>query len=448
MEGRTHKPIIDEALCGLCGVCRGACPSSAFPDLPDEGDSLRGRLGPRYRGKGRKDIPPCQEACPIGQDIPGYLRPLARGDFAGALEVILRDNPMPSVLGHVCHHPCERACASAPVQTPPRLRELKRLAAQGLRPSPGLSSPGPQAARVAVVGSGPAGLAAAWLLARQGARTTVYDAQPVPGGLLAWAIPPFRLPREALEEDIAYILSFGVALQLGTRISPGDLSAIRQEHDAIILALGAPKALKVDLPGSRLKSVYWGLDFLRDSVMAEEPPLEAPVVIVGGGNTAVDAARVAVRRGAPVTLIYRRDPEDMPAYPEEIDAAKGEGVKIMTRTQPLALLQADTGVLGRIRCARTAPGEAGPDGRRRFIPLMEETFELPAGTAILAFGQERETSLWANGLGLAAIAPDKDGRLRPGLYAAGDLVTGPATVVEAMAGGMAAARAVLKDLGR
>lgn len=393
-------------------------------------------------------MPPCQEACPIRQDIPGYVSRIARGDFHGALESILRDNPLPSVLGHVCHHPCEAACASAPVQRPPMLRELKRFAAQGLRPSPDLPSPGPRSLRVTVVGSGPAGLSAAWLLAGKGAQVTIYEAQPVPGGLLAWAIPSFRLPREALEEDIAYILSFGVALQLGTRLSPQDLSRLRQEQDAVILACGAPKALRVDLPGTRLRGVFWGLDFLRDSAIGLTPPLEGPVVVIGGGNTAVDAARLAVRRGVPVALIYRRDPDDMPAYLEEIAAAGKEGVKMVFRAQPIALLSGNGGTLVRIRFARTVPGGVGPDGRRVFSALREDIFELPAGTAILALGQERETSLWAKGLGLSAISPDGEGRLAPGLYAAGDLVTGPATVVDAMGGGMACARAILKDFGR
>ncbi|MBU4573879.1 MAG: NAD(P)-binding protein, partial [Proteobacteria bacterium] len=229
MEGRTHVPVVDEALCGVCGVCRGACPALASPDLVEgESGTMRAVLAPQAI-KSDQDLAPCREACPLGQDIGAYLACLANGDQAGALEVILRDNPLPSVLGQVCHHPCQQACFSATVQAPPSIRDLKRFAAQAPRPVPELPQGAPLA-KVAVVGAGPAGLAAAWELARRGAKAVVYDAQAVAGGMLAWAIPDFRLPRQDLQRDLDYVAAHGVEFKLGQALTPEDVAALRKEY--------------------------------------------------------------------------------------------------------------------------------------------------------------------------------------------------------------------------
>jgi NADPH-dependent glutamate synthase beta subunit-like oxidoreductase len=445
MEGRTHVPVVDEALCGVCGVCRGACPALASPDLVEgESDTMRAALAPQA-GAGQSELAPCQDACPLGQDINGYLGALAKGDQTGALEIILRDNPLPSVLGQVCHHPCQQACFSSAVQRPPSIRDLKRFAAQAPRPAPALPA-GEPLAKVAIVGAGPAGLAAAWELARQGAKAVVYDAQSVAGGMLAWAIPDFRLPRQDLQRDLDYVAAHGVEFKLGRALSPEEVTALREKYDAVILACGAPLAQKAGLPGEDLPGVYEGLDFLRDTALCRPPELSGPVVVVGGGNVALDAAREALRRGLPVTLAYRRDREQMPAYAEELAAAEAEGLKFVFRAQPLALQAGEGGGVASLTVQDTKPGAAGADGRVVFEPDSTAPRQLEAGSVILALGQKSEAEAWQSGLGLDGLRGDAQGRLAPGLYVAGDLASGPATVVAAMAGGIKAARAILGEV--
>ncbi|MCF8032430.1 MAG: FAD-dependent oxidoreductase [Desulfarculaceae bacterium] len=444
MEGRTHVPQVNEEVCGFCGVCRGACPALASPDLAaGESETMRAALAPGAPAKATDQPPACQAACPIGQDINAYLACLAKGDQAGALEIILRDNPLPSVLGHVCHHPCQQACLSGQFQSPPSIRDLKRFAASAPRPTVEPAQE-PVKAQVAVVGSGPAGLAAAWELAKSGATVTVYDAKPVAGGMLAWAIPEFRLPRAALQTDLDYVKAHGVAFELGKALSPRDVEKMRQECDAVVLACGASRAKAAGLPGDDLAGVWLGLDLLRDAALGPAPSLASPVVVVGGGNVALDAARWALRQGAEVTLVYRRDREQMPAYVEEVAAAEAEGMKFRFRAQPVGV--EGEGAAAGLKVRATEPGAPGPDGRVVFAPQAGAEEVIPAATVILALGQDSEAASWADGLGLSGLEPGPEGRLANGLYAAGDLVTGPATVVEAMAGGIAAARAILEEV--
>jgi len=446
VEGRIYRPVLTEDLCRPCAVCRGGCPARVLADLAGEEDTLRGRIGRSGTAGGSGKKHPCREACPLGQDIPGYIRCLAQGDQAGALELILRDNPMPAVLGHICHHPCQEACASASLQQPPSVRELKRFASLAARP------PVPRRnerakATVSVVGSGPAGLGAAWFLARAGVGVIVHEAESVPGGLLAWAIPPFRLPRQALQQDLEYILSFGVELRLRSRRQSHEIEKLRGESDAVVLACGAPLAARLELPGVDLPGVWPGLDFLRRCSLGPAPELHEPVVIVGGGNVAVDAARWAVRRVDRVYLAYRRDRDQMPAYREEVEAAVRDGVEMIYRVQPVALVPGLDGRVAMIRFKSTVPTGTGPDGRRVYVPRTGEEKTLPAKTVIVAVGQKSEAERWTQGLGFTEFKADTNGRMAPGLYAAGDLVTGPATVVEALAGGIAAARGILQELG-
>lgn len=444
MEGRTQRPVMHGERCGVCAVCAGGCPALIFPDLARETDTKRGILA-RSATTGRDEsLPPCRAACPLGQDIPAYLARLAAGDQAGALEIILADNPLPGVLGHVCHHPCQQACASAPVQPAPQVRELKRYAA--LAPRPPASPPAGRArGQAAVIGSGPAGLMAAWELARSGVAVTVFEAEPVIGGMLAWAIPPFRLGRQALADDLAHIAAHGVSFEPNSRITPEQVRAMIARGQGVVLACGAPTATRIDLSGAGLAGVHWGLDFLKACALGRSPKLVEPVVVVGGGNVALDAARWALRLTEDVTLVYRRDREQMPAYAEEIAEAESEGLKLAFRLAPQAISGRDGAVAGLV-CRPTAPGAPGPDGRAGFAPTAGEPVSLAAGSVILALGQNSEAPAWSDGLGLGQFRPGPDGRLAPGLYAAGDLVTGPATVVQAMAQGRAAARALIEEL--
>lgn len=443
-EGRAQRPVHNPQACAGCAVCLGGCPALVLPDLAWDNDTKRGVLA--RRAAGGKPLPPCRVACPLGQDIPAYLGRLAQGDAAGALAIILRDNPLPSVLGHVCHHPCQEACASAPVQRPPALRDLKRFAAQAPRPP---ATPPAAPARlgrgsVAIIGSGPAGLTAAWALLRQGLAVEVLEAEEMAGGLLAWGIPSFRLPPEALAADLDHLAAWGLRVRTGHRVNPAELAGLRRDHLAVILACGALRARRTALPGSGLEGVHWGLDFLKACALGQAPALAGPVVVVGGGNAAMDAARWALRLAGEVTLAYRRDLAQMPALAEELAQARAEGLKLLTRARPVAIL-GDKAVTG-LRLAATAPAAPGPDGRLDFAPLPGQERDLPAASVILALGQESQAADWAMALGLPGLAPGAQGRLLPGLYAAGDLAGGPGTVVGAMASGLDCARAVLAEV--
>ncbi|MFH1060387.1 MAG: FAD-dependent oxidoreductase, partial [Pseudomonadota bacterium] len=402
MEGRTQRPVMVEGRCGVCAVCVGGCPAFVFPDLARETDTKRGVLAQGAPSGRDASLPPCRAACPLGQDIPAYLACLAQGDQAGALDVILADNPLPGVLGHVCHHPCQQACASAPVQPAPQVRELKRYAA--LAPRPPASPPAGRArGQAAVIGSGPAGLMAAWELAKAGVAVTVHEALPVVGGMLAWAIPPFRLGRQALAEDLAYIAAHGVEFKTASRVSPEAVRGMIAQGRGVILACGAPAATRIDLPGADLAGVHWGLDFLKACALGKAPALSGPVVVVGGGNVALDAARWALRLTNDVTLAYRRDREQMPAYAEEIAEAEAEGLKLALRLAPAAIAGAGGKVSGLV-CQPTAPGAPGPDGRVGYAPTGDAPVTLAAGCVILALGQGTEAPAWSAGLGLGGFA--------------------------------------------
>jgi NADPH-dependent glutamate synthase beta subunit-like oxidoreductase len=429
--GRTHKPELRPELCGTCRICLDGCPGRVFRDLSAEADSLRGQLAKNNQTRKIQERPPCRLACPLVQDIPGYLSFIAEGDSESALEWILRDNPFPAVLGYVCHHPCEQACLAGSAQRPPAIRELKRFASMAKRPEIKLPS-GPPRGRVAVIGAGPAGLASAWSLSRNGIKVTVFESLPIPGGLLASAIPPFRLPRKAIQEDVDYILQHAVELRLNAPISPSKGGALRTEYDAVILACGAPDPIPLDIPGSRLPGIWRGFDFLRRFALGPAPELAPPVMVIGGGNVATDCARAALRLASPVTLVYRRDREEMPAYPEEVEASLAEGIELQFRSQPIAF-EGDEGVR-QIRIRSTSPGHPEPDGRRASVSLVGAEKTLPAGTVILALGQQKKLDEWSE-----ALRADH-------IYSAGDMLAGPATVVEAVAGGIHCAHRILSEV--
>jgi heterodisulfide reductase subunit A len=443
VQGRTHKPELRPELCGTCRICLSGCPGRVFRDLSTETDTVRGRLA--KEDQKLQEQPPCQLACPIAQDIPGYLDRIAAGNGEVALAWILRDNPFPAVLGHVCHHPCEQACVSGSIQQAPAIRELKRFASMATRPGIKVLS-GPPRGKVAIVGSGPAGLASAWVLSREGIRVTVYESLPVPGGLPAWAIPPFRLPRKAVQDDVDYIRQHGVELQLNRHLHPEEVMAFQSEYDAVILACGAATPKQTDIPGSELPGVWLGLDFLRRAAFGPTPEIISPVIVIGGGNVATDSARWALRMASPVTLVYRRDREDMPAYPDEVEASLAEGIEFVFRSALVAFEGDARKRVRQIRLQATRPDATGGDGRRSFIPVSGTEKIITAGTVILALGQEKGFGQWTEALGIRAGELSEGGLLENGIYAAGDMVTGPATVVEAVAGGIRCARIILREV--
>jgi NADPH-dependent glutamate synthase beta subunit-like oxidoreductase len=421
-----------------------------------EEDSLRGRLFEDRDGSSRLNLskifgpPGCQAACPIGQDVRAYMRLIFEGRYREALEVIRDANPLPSVCGYVCHHPCERACMRGKVDDPLAIRSLKQFVAD--HDDGNLTLPARETLKdqkVAIIGSGPAALAAAYELAKKGYDVEITESHKDPGGMLAWAIPAFRLPRAALERDIDCIRKMGVKIRTGLSFGRDvTVDSLRKQGlNAVILATGTQKSLKMNIRDENGVPGYLDcLTFLRKYSDGEAPHPGNRVLVVGGGNAAVDTARVALRLGAgKVRLVYRRSMEEMPADREEIEDAVGEGIEIMVLTAPVRLLVAG-GKAGGLECVQTRLGEPDATGRRRPIPVENSWFEIPADTVISAVGQQQDFSTVSKGLSLAEgrvkVAPESMQTQVEGVFAAGDFVNGPTTVVEAMASGKKVARAV------
>ncbi|MCS7224440.1 MAG: NAD(P)-dependent oxidoreductase [Armatimonadetes bacterium] len=390
--------------------------------------------------------PLCALACPIGQDVVGYIRKIGEGDFDGALEIILRDNPFPGVCGRVCPHPCEAMCPRGKKGDPIAIMTLKRAASDfaGDRafPMPNSST----GKRVAIVGAGPAGLAAAWRLRLLGHFVTIYDRAHQPGGLLLFGIPSFRLPRDVLWEDIERILKLGVELCLGLSLGKQiSLAELQEEYDAVLLAVGALKPRWMSIPGEDLEGVWHILDFVRMTHLGTVPDLRGKrVAVVGGGFSALDGVRIALRLGAEAFILYRRDRDQMPASPEEVRHAEEEGAKLYVLTNPIRCI-GEKGRLVAVECQRQRLGEPDDSGRPRPVPIPGSEFTIPVDILIEAVSQEVDLSVVPDPLkGRRVIAVDSE-TLRtpmPKVFAAGDAVTGPLDIVHAIASGKRAAESI------
>lgn len=391
---------------------------------------------------------PCVEACPAHQDVPTYAYHLARGEDDRALETILSHNPLPTLTGYICTHSCQTRCTRNNYEAPVSIRALKRFAAEHghavLTPAPDTGR------RVAVVGSGPSGLAAAFFLALSGVQVTIFEAKERPGGMPALA-PAFRLPPEALWADLERIRGLGVQIEPAHPVaSPTEL--LGRGFDAVYVACGFLQEAELDIPGIEGGGVYPALEFLERTAQGERLELGQKVVVIGGGNTAIDAARAARRlSGRPVTLLYRRTRAEMPAEPEEVAAFLAEGNILEELVSPKAVLRKNGRVVA-LECLRNRLGEPGPDGRPRPIPIPGSEFRLETDTVIVAIGQSPGWD-FLKGSGLAlnedgTIRTDPMGRTSvPRIYAGGDAVRGPETVIAACADGRRAAEAICQDLG-
>ena len=460
VEGRTHKPVIDFERCSFCAACMEACPAELMPEMRQEIDTMRGKIysdqdGLVHLKEGDTlPLPKCQSACPISQDVRGYLRLIARKQYKEALELIRAANALPSICGHVCHHPCESACVRANLDEALSIRSLKRFAADMAAPS--LLPAKPVASlnkKVSIIGSGPAGLAAAYELAKTGYKVEIIESYHRPGGLLAWAIPAFRLPREILQRDIDFIRQTGVEIRTGIKFGK-DLTLADLEKtgtDAVIIATGTQKGLTLALENEDNYEGYQEcLQFLRSisDGMTLEPGRQ--VIVVGGGNAAMDSARSALKQGAAkVILIYRRGPLEMPADREEVKAALAEGVEIRYFTMPLTFITQDHRITG-LTCAKTEL-KAG-DGQSRPSPVKIEgsDFIMPADLVISAVGQKADHDSITTGLNGKKLEADT-GTLAtnlPKVFVAGDFAQGSSTVVEAMANGKKSAVKVHEYLSR
>ncbi|MBC7170277.1 FAD-dependent oxidoreductase, partial [Candidatus Bipolaricaulota bacterium] len=394
---------------------------------------------------------PCVERCPIGQDVPEYAWAIARGELDRALAVVLARNPLPGVLGYICTHVCETRCTRNNYEEPVAIRALKRVAFDGgrepdLRPSP------PTGRRVAVIGGGPAGLSAAHFLALSGFGVTVFEAGDRLGGMPALA-PAFRIPQEVIDRDVERIRKLGVELRPRAPVTEPPERLLEQGFDAVFVAVGLAADARLGIPGEDGPGVFGAVDFLRRVRRGDPVSVGPRVVVVGGGNVAMDAARAAARLARrPVTVAYRRSRGEMPADREELEELLREGNEVLELVQPVEVVRGGGAVVA-LRLVRTRLGEPGPDGRRGFVTVPGSEFDLPADTVIVAVGQRADVPFLAG----SRIARTADGRVKvdpptgrasaAAVYAGGDLVRGPATIVEACADGRRAAEAICRDLG-
>jgi NADH-quinone oxidoreductase subunit F len=400
---------------------------------------------------------PCQSGCPAGIDVPSYVALIGQGRNTEALELIRQDNPLASVCGYVCPSPCEAKCRRGAADQPIAIKTLKRFVADFARQQdfagPRASSHRPE--KVAIIGSGPAGLTAAYYLAQEGYPVTVFEAMPALGGMLRLGIPSFRLPPEVIDFDLENIARQGVTFQTNTRIGVDlTLDDLRKQgFQAFFLGTGAHQEVRLGIEGEDLAGVWPGVEFLRKMALGEEVSLGERVAIIGGGNVATDAARTAIRLGSGVTvLLYRRTEMEMPAYTEEVLQAKEEGVDCRFLIQPVKFL--GNGKVTGIVLQNMRLGKPDSSGRRRPLPLPGSEWTMEVDAVIKAIGQiptPLKITLDGEELHLTAagnikVHPANQSTNLPGVFAGGDNVTGSASVVEAVKAGKQAARSIHRYL--
>ena len=453
---------IDMAKCTACGDCSTVCPVT----LPNEYDQALTTRKATYKKYAqaipgafaiqKADKAPCRLACPAGLNVQGYVQMVGQGKYEEALKIIMEDLPLPGVLGRICPHGCEDACRRCEVDEPVAIRDLKRLAADRCDPrSIHIDCLSPREEKVAIIGSGPAGLSAAYHLARKGVLSTIFEALPEPGGMLRVGIPGHRLPRHILDQEIEIITNLGVEIKTNTPLGPeltvDDL--FEKGYRAVYLALGAHNGIELGIPGEKAQGMRQGVDFLRELNLKGKPWVGKRMAIIGGGNVAIDVARSAVRLGAEeVHIIYRRTRAEMPAWEEEIQAAETEGVRITYLSAPQEVITGDGKVVG-LRCIRMELGEPDSSGRRRPIPVPGSEYEIEIDQLIPAIGQRPDLSALENipGLGLSRwgtveVDPVTYATGRDGVFAGGDLQTGPWVAIGAIAAGREAAETVVRYL--
>lgn len=396
---------------------------------------------------------PCQHTCPIEMDIPAYIALIRAERFEDAYKVLLQTNPFPSVCGRVCDHKCQTKCRRGNMDESIAIKFLKRFITDSAHRPKIEAVPVTRKEKIAVIGGGPAGLTGARDLALRGYKVTIFEELPKPGGMLYWGIPSYRLPRNILDGEIDDIRALGVDIKLNTRVGKDiTFAKLEKEFDYIYLATGAHKSQKMGVKGEDLKNVYGGVEFLRDFNANEEKWLSGKsslgkkVVVIGGGNSAIDAARVALRLGADVTILYRRLKQDMPAAQEEIKAAEEEGIKIDLLVAPLKL-DGSKGKVSSITCQRMKLGDFDNSGRKRPVAVEGSEFTLKVDAVIAAIGQVPDMSFIDAKRGVEINKWDcysvgkvyKSGTANPRYFAGGDAATGPDTVIAAIAAGHQAA---------
>jgi len=441
--------------CAVCGRCEDACPNGI--KILDITRTLRA-MGPEKQMPAK---PQCTEACPAGIDVSGYLRYIAEDKPAEACKLIIEKAPFPGVLGRVCTHPCETACKRGEVGESISICAAKRYAADKAGDlSDWMAGTAPDTGhKVAVIGAGPAGLTAAFYLRKKGHQVTVFEAREKPGGMMRYGIPYYRLPEDVLAKEIEAVLSPGIELRSGQKLGVDyEIDQLKQDgFEAVFVAVGAQLSRKIELEGSALDNVHWGVEFLSDVAEGGDVAVKDRIVVIGGGNVAVDVALTALRLGAKnVKLACLESRAEMPANPWEIEQAQEEGVEMLYSWGPDKIIENDGKVAGieLVRCTSVFDDEGN------FCPYFDDTKKsIETEQVILAIGQAGETAFCRDFCflddqtslpvdnGLIAVDKSSQETDRQGVYAGGDAANGPATVIEAIAAGRRAAISIDIYLG-
>jgi heterodisulfide reductase subunit A-like polyferredoxin len=448
--------FVDAEKCTGCGECTEVCPVTS----PREFDMGLGKRKAIYRPFpqavpnifviDKRGTPPCRAACPAGVNVQGYVALVREGKYKEALELIRRENPLPIVCGRICFHPCETECERGKLDEPVAVNALKRFVTDWElkygKEEKVESIPKIHEEKIAIVGSGPAGLAAAYELAKKGYPVTVFESLHEVGGMLRVGIPEYRLPKNLLEIEIKRIRDLGIEIQTGTVIGKDlAIEQLQQKgYKAILIAVGAQESWKLGIEGEDLKGVIHALDFLKDVNLGKKVELGDRVAVIGGGNVAVDAARTALRLGAKkVSVLYRRSRAEMPAFSLEAKEAENEGIEFQFLVAPKKIL-GENGKVTALECIRMELGEPDESGRRRPIPITGSEFVINLDAVIPAIGEAPDVSLLPTGAKVTGRKTIECEPLTletslPGIFAGGDVVSGPATVVDAIAAGKRAA---------
>ena len=440
--GTTDDLPLAQAGCRFCGACAEVCPTGAIMDKEE-----------LTKGKNRKNaLVPCRYTCPAEIDVPGYLRFISEKNYSAATAVIREKVPFPGVLGYVCDHPCENVCRRGEINQPVSIRELKRFAVEHDESRLWEINANKQPAtgkKVAIIGAGPAGLTAAYYLARQGHAVTIFEALPLAGGMLRCGIPEYRLPRDVLDREIKYVENMGVEIKTGTRIESID-KLLEQGYNGIIVAIGTHRGQKLSIPGADNAGVLLGVDFLKDINLGKKVGIGKKVLVLGGGSVAFDCARVARRLGAEqVKVACLESRETMPAASDEIEQGEEEGIAVYS-ARTFTRILGENGKITGVECLEVESFTFDEEKNPHIEVRENSQHVLEADTVIFAIGQRPEIP---EGFGLNTVASnliEVDSYTyttnRDGVFAAGDTVNGTSSVIKAIASGRKAAIALDKYL--
>ena len=462
---KRNTPRVDMEKCTDCKECIRVCPIHMYDDF-NEGVGFRTAIdyfNPETAKWGeynifKEDMPICQATCPANLNIRSYAALIADGKYAESLAVIRQRLPFALSIGRVCPHPCESACNRGYVDEPIAICALKRFVADyemHNQIDPPVEVPDhfhPE--KVAIIGAGPAGLSCAFFLAKAGYHSVVFEAMPEPGGMFRYGIPEYRLPTKTLMHEINWILSHGVELRCDTRIGKDiTFEDLQRDYAAVFIGVGAWTGMKLGISGEEMEGVVDGVRFLRDVNMGKKVDMKGRVIIIGGGNVAMDAARVSWREGFDeVHVVYRRTRKEMPASPWEIDAAEHEGIKFQFLVAPVEVIS-DKGRMTGLKCLKMELGEPDASGRRRPVPIEGSEFVIEAENLIAAIGQRPDVKFIPEDGGFDitrwntfAVDQETFQTNVPGVFSAGDVETGPDIAIRACANGRKAALGIARHI--